>query len=197
MGLLQTLKPKWWFAAHLHTRFEATVSHQISNTEPMRPQLVNPDEIGIDEEDFADLAPPTTSNPEEIIIDVDEELDSTNPASLKNSATSSSVYPKANNPDEITIDEEEIIDTSPATARNPDEIALEDEENDVVAAPIPQISPSSFSTSSETRFLALDKCLPKRRFLEVRLGIFCREYIIYSLRSLTTLHLCRLRNVPL
>ncbi|KAF5327322.1 hypothetical protein D9619_004265 [Psilocybe cf. subviscida] len=28
MELLRTLRPEWWFAAHMHTRFEATVEHQ-------------------------------------------------------------------------------------------------------------------------------------------------------------------------
>lgn len=26
--LLRTLRPEWWFAAHMHTRFEAIVEHQ-------------------------------------------------------------------------------------------------------------------------------------------------------------------------
>jgi lariat debranching enzyme len=77
MGLLQTLRPEWWFAAHLHTRFEAAVV----------------------------------------------------------------------NPDEITLDEEEVVVEAPL-------------------APLPAAIPS------ETRFLALDKCLPKRDFLEVRLRTF-------------------------
>lgn len=28
MPLLQKLKPYWWFAAHMHCRFEATVVHE-------------------------------------------------------------------------------------------------------------------------------------------------------------------------
>ena len=30
MGLLKTLKPDWWFSAHLHVRFQATVVHNGS-----------------------------------------------------------------------------------------------------------------------------------------------------------------------
>lgn len=96
MGLLRTLKPKWWFSAHLHTRFVATVPHGTP------------------------------------------------------------VVPKVDNPDEIAIDDEDEEPT------NPDEILLSDEENEVMKPP-QQVS------YSETNFVALDKCLPNRRFLEVSL----------------------------
>lgn len=104
MGLLRTLKPEWWFAAHLHTRYEARVIHE-GQSEPQRIQ--NPDEISIEDDEFErNLQPPYAEN-------------------------------SFLNPDEITLsDEEAIVETPP---------------------PPP----------SETKFLALDKCLPRRQFLEV------------------------------
>ncbi|KAG6908463.1 hypothetical protein DXG01_004546 [Tephrocybe rancida] len=111
MGLLKTLKPKWWFAAHMHTRFEATVPHG------------EPEAVKIN----------TLANPDEIVIDGDEVVD--NPTT-----ECSDVVLKA----------------------NPDEITLSDEELDVAISLQPPPTPPSV-----TNFLALDKCLPKRQFLEV------------------------------
>ncbi|TBU29220.1 DBR1-domain-containing protein [Dichomitus squalens] len=121
MGLLRTLKPQWWFSAHLHCRFEATVLHNSRD----------PD------------------------------------ASSIRDATKSA---EKTNPDEINIEDD--VDTEPAAAavpaegrgiapRNTDEIILDDEEEDVEAPPTPLPPPT------ETKFLALDKCLPRRQFLEV------------------------------
>lgn len=103
MSLLRNLKPSWWFAAHLHTRFEARVQH-----DPPGPPVVaasNPDEIAIGDEDD----------------DFDVPKDTTTPQNL-------------------------------------DEIVLE---NDVETIALPPPPPR------ETKFLALDKCLPRRQFLEV------------------------------
>ncbi len=140
MGLLRNLQPTWWFAAHLHTRFEACVRH--------------------------DPAPET--------------MTATSPPS-----SSSGHLPRADNPDEITIDDNEeegvtsVAENSrsdapsrgamvpkvaesipPPPPQNPDEITLDDE-IEAVEPPPPPPPPLR-----ETKFLALDKCLPHRQFLE-------------------------------
>jgi lariat debranching enzyme len=121
MGLLTTLKPDWWFSAHLHTRYEATVIHNSQQNLSAEPAKVsNPDEITIDDDDFEDGS------------------------NLKEQSAA---------PD--------ISSLGISVPRNPDEITLEDEEDDVV------LPPPRLPQPSETKFLALDKCLPRRQFLEV------------------------------
>lgn len=125
MGLLQNLKPQWWFSAHMHARFEATFNHTPEI--PIRaPQAASPP------------PPQPVENPDEIVIDDDE---------FDEFATTASAVPH----------------TPPreAPSGNPDEIQLDDEEVEVEAPPQAPAQPMV------TNFLALDKCLPKRDFLEV------------------------------
>lgn len=150
LGLLRALQPEWWFAAHLHTRFEACVVHGESTT--------------------ADGA----SNTDENVVDANEEVE--------------------RDPNEIVIDDEEFdappapnpAETTPASRAplNPDEITLSDLEDEVIApppppAPAPKSPPKRHQPQRWTRpvagpgqcttnFLALDKCGPKRQYIEVR-----------------------------
>ena len=92
--------------------------------------------------------------------------------------------PRADNPDEITIDDDAAVEDSrldapsgsaivprvvepiaPPTPQNPDEITLDDE-IEAVEPPPPPPPPTR-----ETRFLALDKCLPHHQFLEASLPL--------------------------
>ncbi|KAH7107032.1 DBR1-domain-containing protein [Auriculariales sp. MPI-PUGE-AT-0066] len=138
MSLLRKLQPKFWFASHLHVKFEATVNHAASQGASL-PDLVqqaaveaNPDEIVLD--DFDDTAAPAPSD---------------QPASTGTTSHSA-------NPDEITIDDEEFDTSAPA-----------DLTPQFSSAPAPD-RPISPSLERYTKFLALDKCLPKRSFLEVQ-----------------------------
>lgn len=93
--LLKKLKPKRWFSAHLHVKFEATYSHTGAQSDGAVNEA-NPDEIAIDDFDEFDEPPPAAD-------------------------TMSAVAP-----------------------------------------------PSEFvAGATETLFMALDKCLPRRQYLEV------------------------------
>ncbi|THU88901.1 DBR1-domain-containing protein [Dendrothele bispora CBS 962.96] len=129
MGLLRTLKPEWWFSAHLHVRFEATVVHG--------------DPEGNADTQPTSAAPPKVANPDEIAID-DDEFDGDTASAPT-----------------VTSSDAQTASSSTKAADNPDEIKLDDEEEDVAPQPEAQPPPSI------TRFLALDKCLPRRKFLEV------------------------------
>ncbi|KAJ7658950.1 lariat debranching enzyme, C-terminal domain-containing protein [Mycena rosella] len=173
LGLLRALQPEWWFAAHLHTRFEACVVHG----EPTAADAAS-DEIAVD------ASEQVQRDPNEIVID-DEELDA---APAPPSAASA---PVSRDPNEIVLDDEEF-DAAPAPAPpapvpraplNPDEITLSDLEDEVVAPPPPPppapnrapprrqpqkwARPAALPGQRTTNFLALDKCGPKRQYLEV------------------------------
>lgn len=106
----------------MHTRYDATVIHDVQQNQPIEPAKgLNPDEIAIEDDDFEDGS------------------------GTKNKA----------------VEATELVAPKTSVPRNPDEIMLEDEEEDVVVPPPPPPPPSV------TKFLALDKCLPRRQFLEV------------------------------
>jgi lariat debranching enzyme len=152
-GLLYTLKPAWWFSAHLHVRYEARVVHDAA--------------AAAQEEAVTATVVPGGQNPDEINIDEDDE-------GTPGASTSS-----APNPDEIKIEDEDptvpavVLEAPTPLKANPDAIMLDDEEDQFNAPPAPP-APAAIVHSGlaqhsahTTRFLSLDKCLPQREFLEV------------------------------
>ncbi|CCH40850.1 Lariat debranching enzyme [Wickerhamomyces ciferrii] len=129
--LLNKLMPNWWFSAHLHVKFEATVEHPLNNESNIKRKLSNSSEV--------DHQKKTKINNEEIDLGIDE---------------------VEGNNDEISLD---LEDEKPTT-KQLNEIKL-DLDDDEITTPIEQ--EKSFAKGfSQTNFLALDKCLPRRRFLE-------------------------------
>lgn len=139
MVLLRNLQPTWWFAAHLHTRFEARVPHDppseaIATSSPLSSRLGPPPRVG---------------NPDEITIDDDEEeVKGVVEDSGFDAPSGGSTIPRV------------AASIAPRPPQNPDEITLDDE-IETVEPPLPPPPPPR-----ETTFLALDKCLPRRQFLE-------------------------------
>ncbi|KAI4259202.1 MAG: hypothetical protein LQ352_000876 [Teloschistes flavicans] len=164
--VMDRLRPKWWFAAHLHCKFSAVVNyaHEADfNTSTMTPAkasieashlLENTDEIDLD----ADASQPTktTCNDDEIDLGTDDEDD--DPAGIISKPaidgeSSNADTPKA--PVETKGVPSDLRDQLPAAFTRP---ALS-------SAPQP-VCPEAI-TNKRTHFLALDKCLPQRRFLQL------------------------------
>ncbi|QRV74125.1 RNA lariat debranching enzyme [Ceratobasidium sp. AG-Ba] len=162
MDLLRSLRPTYWFSAHMHCRFEAIVHHEsdtgLGQTAAAPAKNTNVSSGGT-------AGGPEPANPDEIQLDDLDDEPSTGTVALS-------------------------APSEPAPAHNPDEILIEDEEDDSMRKPpaesgLVSTSASSAPQQSETgvsatpvneqsslprhttHFLALDKCLPKRQYMHV------------------------------
>lgn len=151
--VLERLRPPHWFSAHMHCKFSGVWQHE-DGSQPAVPEVVasaatvkNDGEIDLDLDDTPTEAP---KNDAEIDLDMD--------------------------------DDDEPATTTTAAPRKPDEAQTPNGQA-VVADELRDLLPASFArsnfekaeslpfpediTNKTTKFLALDKCLPKRHFLQL------------------------------
>lgn len=166
--VMARLRPKWWFSAHLHVKFAAVVEWegkegglkgQVDGVQHEGGKSVNgagnPNDIpikGMDEAGKEPSAP--VRNEDEIDLDMDDDESSQPP-------TNGKPIPVHTNGDEaprpdVDAVPEDIRAQLPASFLQPP------------TRPEPQsLPPPPQITNRITHFLALDKCLPNRKFLQL------------------------------
>ena len=187
--VLKRLRPKYWYSAHLHCKYAAVVEHgdqdggQATALEP--PREVEETTAGVKDTYTAE---PLATNSEEIDIDLDDLEE--RPVEVEQQATSNGAQvdvPTETNKEEINIDLEELNHQEPP-APSEDRSNYLDHKPSTVAEELRAQLPESFRRKTNdtngagaietlpfpeaihnrtTNFLALDKCLPHRKFLQL------------------------------
>ncbi|KAF1974951.1 DBR1-domain-containing protein [Bimuria novae-zelandiae CBS 107.79] len=149
--VLERLRPAHWFSAHLHARFTAVWEHgdrvevPASETKEVEvPIASNADELELDLDNAPVVAAP--QNDDEIDLDLDEETEPTILAPQKTQVANGAAQDKP----------EDIRSLLPEAFARPSAVSS------LPALPFPPEI-----TNRTTKFLALDKCLPGRHFLQL------------------------------
>jgi lariat debranching enzyme len=164
--VMDRLRPPYWFAAHLHCKFSATkvyeeTSESQNNPPPVHSTNVENGNAPLGKGPDASMVP---HNADEIALDMDDEetpVPQTKP-----------VIGSSTNEDEIQLEDDETA-TAPSSVPLDLRTQLPAAFQRPVHRPAPwnQIQPGqpppAGITNKTVRFLALDKCLPGRKFLQL------------------------------
>lgn len=148
--VMDRLRPPYWFSAHMHCKFTAIKTYppssvtRASNTSappPQDPAVVASGDAGVQE-----------SNPDEIDLDMDDEETAVPSAQDGNNLEASDAPADTGN-----AVSDELRAQLPASFVQP-----KLQEKKIPGQPVP-----ATITNTTVRFLALDKCLPGRKYLQV------------------------------
>lgn len=133
--VLDVVQPKWWFAAHLHVKFLATVKHQSGDSKTVA--------------DTATIAAQLI--PSQVM---------TKEAKSPSKATQQPIIEESSN---MTNSDDRAVDDPPGdtAATNDDTKKTEFHGLESTCSVEPDL------TDLMTKFLALDKCLPRRQYLSI------------------------------
>ena len=167
--VMDRLRPKWWFSAHLHCKFSALVQfdekkqgkgggvesngRRGGDSTALVSQVGNPNEIPVDGDEVENgthsVAP--AKNEDEIDLDMDEDDEIVAPV-------------KTNKPQGSAQPIDPSIDSVPEALRAqlPASFA-----KSATPSPPELLPPPPDIKNKTTHFLALDKCLPHRKFLQI------------------------------
>ena len=171
--IMDRLRPPYWFAAHMHCKFSATKIYEEKSESQDTAAPGNSTEThghsvenGNGPVDVAPAAPAVLHNADEIDLDIDDEEMPTSQSEPINGSFA--------NKEEIPLDDDE-----PETPATPQSSVPLDIRSQLPAAfqrtaartrsqsGQPGQPPPPGVTNKTVRFLALDKCLPGRKFLQL------------------------------
>ena len=171
---MDRLRPPHWFSAHLHCKFSAVVDHENVGTKEPQVQpvpdghaaangtlqgssngITNSDEILLDIKDDSseNRASKPVRNTDEIDIDMDDDVPGAPPSVNEANNHNGNAPPPAVEAEPVT---EDLRAQLPASFARP-----------APTAPPPPLPPPAEINNKTTLFLALDKCLPNRKFLQI------------------------------
>lgn len=167
-ALLYQLKPRYWFSSHLHVRFQARVKHSMKRS---RREL----STQASKKSRAIISP--EQNEEKLELEMDDnsqQIEKNTDNEIKEQNLELDVKEEGNEKLELDMDMDSPKEENHRQNDNKinnEALELNMDDMDLVPPSNKQNHPISSSTDMdkdiETHFLALDKCLPRRKFLEI------------------------------